>query len=73
MPGMMPARNRRPTDVSVASADAAQIVVSTHRGVYTSIDGGTTWTLVADNLPGHIEAGPLVREMLVLHALLVKV
>ena len=45
-----------------ASPDAARLLVSTHRGVYTSLDGGTTWSAVTDNLPGHIEAGPLVRD-----------
>jgi photosystem II stability/assembly factor-like uncharacterized protein len=46
----------------VASADAARILVSTHRGAYTTTDGGATWSAVTDNLPGHIEAGPLVRD-----------
>jgi hypothetical protein len=30
--------------------------------VYTTVDGGTTWSGLTDNLPGHIEAGPLVRD-----------
>ena len=47
-----------------AGADAARLVVSTHRGVYASFDGGSTWAAVTDNLPGHIEAGPLARDPL---------
>ena len=46
----------------VASADAARILVSTHRGAYSTSDGGATWSAVTDNLPGHIEAGPLLRD-----------
>jgi photosystem II stability/assembly factor-like uncharacterized protein len=38
------------------------LVLSTHRGLYATHDGGDTWTLLADNLPGHLEAGPLVRD-----------
>jgi hypothetical protein len=36
------------------------LVISTHRGVYSSTDAGATWTLMSSNLPGHLEAGPLV-------------
>jgi photosystem II stability/assembly factor-like uncharacterized protein len=46
----------------VASADAATLVVSTDRGVYRSVDGGQTWMLKEDNLPIHIEGGPLARD-----------
>ena len=46
------------------SSDATRLLVSTHRGVYTSVDGGATWSAVTDNLPGHVEAGPLVRDPL---------
>jgi photosystem II stability/assembly factor-like uncharacterized protein len=55
-----------PTDIRgvAASADLARVVVSTHRGVYTSLDGGASWDAVTDTLPGHIEAGPLVRDPL---------
>jgi photosystem II stability/assembly factor-like uncharacterized protein len=45
-----------------ASADAATLVVSSDRGIYRSEDGGETWTPKADNLPTHIEAGPLARD-----------
>jgi photosystem II stability/assembly factor-like uncharacterized protein len=45
-----------------ASADATTLVVSSDRGIYRSEDGGETWTPKADNLPTHIEAGPLARD-----------
>src|SRR5947208_1065381 len=45
-----------------ASADAATLVVSSDRGIYRSGDGGETWALKEDNLPIHIEAGPLARD-----------
>jgi photosystem II stability/assembly factor-like uncharacterized protein len=45
-----------------ASADAATLVVSSDRGLYRSEDGGQTWTPKEDNLPTHIEAGPLGRD-----------
>jgi photosystem II stability/assembly factor-like uncharacterized protein len=45
-----------------ASADATTMVVSSDRGIYRSEDGGETWTLKEDNLPIHIEAGPLARD-----------
>ena len=45
-----------------ASADAMIIVVSSDRGIYRSQDSGETWTLKEDNLPAHIEAGPLARD-----------
>lgn len=43
-------------------ANGAAIVLSTHRGLYRSQDGGQTWTLLSDQLPGHVEAGPLIRD-----------
>lgn len=45
-----------------ASADATTLVVSSDRGVYRSEDGGQTWAPKEDNLPIHIEAGPLARD-----------
>jgi photosystem II stability/assembly factor-like uncharacterized protein len=45
-----------------ASPDARTLVVSSDRGVYRSEDGGETWALKEDNLPTHIEAGPLARD-----------
>ncbi len=45
-----------------ASADATTLVVSSDRGIYRSEDGGETWAPKEDNLPIHIEAGPLARD-----------
>src|SRR5260370_1186233 len=45
-----------------ASADATILVVSSDRGIYRSEDGGETWAPKQDNLPTHIEAGPLARD-----------
>jgi photosystem II stability/assembly factor-like uncharacterized protein len=41
---------------------ARTLVVTSHRGMYRSEDGGATWGLKEDNLPIHLEAGPLVRD-----------
>ena len=46
----------------VASED--MVVVATDRGLYRSPDGGKSWALIIDNLPAHLEAGPLVRDPL---------
>jgi len=43
-----------------ASEDAA--VVTTDRGLYRSVDGAVSWTPIIDNVPAHLEAGPLVRD-----------
>jgi photosystem II stability/assembly factor-like uncharacterized protein len=45
-----------------ASPDARILVVSSDRGLYRSEDGGETWAPKEDNLPNHIEAGPLARD-----------
>jgi photosystem II stability/assembly factor-like uncharacterized protein len=45
-----------------ADATATTLVVTTHRGMYRSDDGGQTWMLKENNLPAHLEAGPLVRD-----------
>src|SRR4029450_3693561 len=45
-----------------ASADARTLVVSSDRGLYRSENGGETWAPKEDNLPTHIEAGPLARD-----------
>jgi photosystem II stability/assembly factor-like uncharacterized protein len=45
-----------------ADASGTRIVVTTHRGIYRSIDGGITWGLLEGNLPVHLEARPLVRD-----------
>ena len=48
--------------IAVDARDREHIVLSTHRGLYATHDGATTWDLLGDNLPGHIEAGPLVPD-----------
>jgi hypothetical protein len=45
-----------------ADASATTLVVTTHRGTYRSENGGQTWALKEDNLPVHLEAGPLTRD-----------
>lgn len=45
-----------------ADQSATTLVVTTHRGLYRSEDGGANWLLKEGNLPIHLEAGPLVRE-----------
>ena len=45
-----------------ADPTATTLVVTTARGMYRSVDGGSTWTLKEGNLPVHLEAGPLVRD-----------
>jgi photosystem II stability/assembly factor-like uncharacterized protein len=52
-------------------SDQARVVLSTDRGVYVSPDAGATWSLATDNLPGHIEAGPLLRDPLELNTVYV--
>jgi hypothetical protein len=44
-----------------ADESATTLVVTTHRGTYRSENGGQTWVLKEDNLPIHLEAGPLTR------------
>src|SRR5262249_9217470 len=46
----------------VADETASTIVVTTHRGMYRSEDGGQNWILKENSLPAHLEAGPLVRD-----------
>lgn len=52
------------TNVRGIAADptASTLVVTTHRGLYRSADGGMSWELKEGNLPVHLEAGPLVRD-----------
>jgi len=45
-----------------ASTDAATLVVSSNHGIYRSEDGGENWAPKQDNLPTHLEAGPLGRD-----------
>jgi len=47
----------------LATAQAGTLIVlSTHRGLQRSTDGGNTWAQVEGALPVHLEAGPLLRD-----------
>ena len=59
--GSLPEPTTRVRSIA-ASADATILVVSSDRGIYRSADGGETWAQREDNLPTHIEAGPLARD-----------
>jgi photosystem II stability/assembly factor-like uncharacterized protein len=50
------------TTVHGVTGNEETIVVTTDRGLYRTVDGGDHWTLIIDNLPAHLEAGPLVRD-----------
>ena len=52
------------THVRGIAADPAAmaLVVTTHRGMYRSDDGGHSWILKEGNLPVHLESGPLARD-----------
>jgi photosystem II stability/assembly factor-like uncharacterized protein len=45
-----------------ADQNASTLVVTSHRGLYRSEDGGLKWALIEGSLPIHLEAGPLVRD-----------
>jgi photosystem II stability/assembly factor-like uncharacterized protein len=45
-----------------ASEDAKTLVLSTHRGVLRSTDGGQSWAQVESTLPVHLESGLLLRD-----------
>jgi photosystem II stability/assembly factor-like uncharacterized protein len=50
------------TTVHGIAASEEAIVLTTDRGLFRSIDGAVSWTPISDNLPAHLEAGPLVRD-----------
>jgi photosystem II stability/assembly factor-like uncharacterized protein len=50
------------TTVRGIAASEEQVVVTTDRGLYRTVDGGESWTMIVENLPAHLEAGPLVRD-----------
>jgi photosystem II stability/assembly factor-like uncharacterized protein len=52
------------TAVHGIAASEEAIVLTTDRGLYRSVDGAAGWTPIIDNLPAHLEAGPLVRDPL---------
>jgi photosystem II stability/assembly factor-like uncharacterized protein len=45
-----------------ADPPATTLVVTSHRGMYRSEDGGQSWTFQESNLPVHLESGPLGRD-----------
>lgn len=45
-----------------AAADGRTVLLTTDRGLYRSADGGTTWELLADSVPVHLPARPLLRD-----------
>jgi hypothetical protein len=47
--------------LAIGAAGAA-VILATDRGLFRTADGGGQWTLLADTLPAHLEAGPLVRD-----------
>lgn len=53
------------TNVRGIAADVSGsiLVLTTHRGAYRSADGGQVWGLLEGNLPVHLEARPLVRDL----------
>jgi hypothetical protein len=44
------------------AASEDTIVLTTERGLYRSADDGERWTQITQNVPAHLEAGPLVRD-----------
>ncbi len=57
----LPEANTAVHGIAVAEGGTI-IVLTTHRGLFRSVDGGRSWTLLEGNLPVHLEAGPLVRD-----------
>jgi photosystem II stability/assembly factor-like uncharacterized protein len=57
--GPLPETN---TIVHGIAASKEEIVLTTDRGLYQSVDGAVSWAPIIDNLPAHLEAGPLVRD-----------
>jgi hypothetical protein len=50
------------TTVRWIAASEEAIVITTGRGLYRTVGGGKRWSLITDNLPAHLEAGPAVRD-----------
>jgi photosystem II stability/assembly factor-like uncharacterized protein len=50
------------TAVHAIAASEEAAVLATDRGLYRSVDGAAGWTPIIENLPAHLEAGPLVRD-----------
>jgi photosystem II stability/assembly factor-like uncharacterized protein len=50
------------TDVRGITASEEAVIVTTDRGLYRTVDSGERWTLIIENLPAHLGAGPLVPD-----------
>jgi len=50
------------TIVHGIAASEKAIVLTTDRGLYRRTDDNANWIPIIDNLPAHLEAGPLVRD-----------
>src|SRR5262245_10702806 len=50
------------TIVRAIAVAEKSIILTTSRGLYRSTDRGGSWELVSENLPAHLEAGPLVSD-----------
>jgi len=50
------------TNVRGITASEEVVVVTTDRGLYRTVDSGERWTLIIENLPAHLGAGPLVSD-----------
>jgi photosystem II stability/assembly factor-like uncharacterized protein len=50
------------TSVRGVSAMGDVVVVASDRGLFRSTDGGARWVTLVENLPAHLEAGPLVSD-----------
>jgi len=46
----------------VADGAATRLTITSNRGLFSSVDGGTTWVQREGTLPVHIESGPLFRD-----------
>jgi photosystem II stability/assembly factor-like uncharacterized protein len=54
-------RNTRVRGIA-GTGGTGPMVLTTDRGLFRSGDGGQRWALMADALPAHLEAGPLVSD-----------
>ncbi|MDO9711883.1 WD40/YVTN/BNR-like repeat-containing protein [Paracraurococcus lichenis] len=48
------------TTMHAVAARGDVLLATTDRGLYRSTDGGENWALLGDDLPSHLEAGPLL-------------
>jgi photosystem II stability/assembly factor-like uncharacterized protein len=50
------------TTVRGIAASGEAVVVTTDRGLYRTVNSGESWRMIVENLPAHLEAGPLVPD-----------